>query len=541
MAPYTRRRWRWRRWKPYYRSRRRRAPYKSRRIWKTRRLGKRRTRRRVRKYFHRKRRLVTLFDPVNIAKCKISGATIGLVSQSLNVVNRCYYTVWKDSTITKLLTGGGVTLLTFSLRFLWEEHRHFRNIWSHTNDGFDLALYFGTKVFLQPHRFVDYAFFYDTDLVDEKEWDYIRLHPQQLLGTKNVVFVRSQSFGNNHRTKKVFIKPPSNITTQWKFQHQWFDVPLFQFGFILFNWHEPFLKQDANPVPIVQISGDDVWQWQTSTYKPVPGGFAYSPYIDTAKGNYIDITEGPPSSFTPSTGTQWKKIAWTNDLPYWLTTWGQNQDWNYNVTKTNQSNIFYCRIWWPDYTAADITGGNIGKKTAKEWVFSATQLRKFAGDGPFVYNSLDKRANIPFIYKSYWKWGGTVLKQDQVVAIHPTSGQVSVKNPQTQFRDIIYPFDQSGGLLTERALKRFLEPRGSADERRPLPTQADPPRDACETVSYSAPEETETSEEDEDSEIEVSSAIKSLRRRLFREQSERRRIHEFFKSLLVKKGQHMQE
>nr|QYD01924.1 ORF1 [Torque teno felis virus] len=542
MAPYTRRwrrRWRW----PRRRTHRRRAGYKSRRFWKTGRSKTRRQRRRVRRNrVFRRRRLVTLFDPVSKAKCKITGQTIGLIARGYNVVNRCYYTMYKDTAITKLLTGGGVSLMTFSLRFLWEEHRHYRNVWSHTNDGFDLALYFGTRVYLKPHATVDYAFFWDTDLVDEKEWDYLRLHPSALLATKNVIFVRSQLTGNNHKTKKVFIKPPSNVTTQWKFQSQWFDFPLFQYSFVMFNWAEPFLKMDAG-TPI-QVLRNQIYYWDKNSVQYVQSnqGFAYCPLIDTGNGNYIDVTWLGPGVSKPSAGTEWTKVPWANDLPYWLTMWGQNNDFNFNVPMPSQTNsTCWVRISWPEYSDVDIQTGKIGTKTIREWAFYSTNCRTFAGMGPFVQDTLKSRINIPFMYESFWKWGGTVLKHDNIIAIHPTSGQVSVKNPQTQVRDIIYPWDQSGGLLTERALARFLQPSTTTDERRPLPHKE-------YTEGYVTPEEydetgseAEESEKEPDGECDIGETLKTLTRKLQREQSKRRLFNNFLWSLLRKRGQHILE
>nr|QYD01873.1 ORF1 [Torque teno felis virus] len=535
MAPYTRYRRR-KRW-PRYRKNWRRTYYQNRRLRKPRRYRQRRQRR-VRRFFknYRKRRLVTLFDPVSKAKCKIIGATIGLIAKGLNFPNRCWRTMFTETAVTKMLTGGGVNLMTFSLHFLWDEHLHFRNIWTHTNDGFDLALYFGTKIFLQPHRTLDYAFFWDTDLPDEKPQDIMRMHPQTLLASKNVIWVRSQLYGNNHKTKKVFIRPPANITTQWKFQYQWFDYPLFQYGFVFVNWNEPFLRQDDESIPVKTIK--PAWRYITSAWQKESNGFAYSPVIDTGKQNSVEITYLGVGVSNPSSDTRWTLVSWTMGLPYWLTCFGQNTDWNFSVPNPSPGTAMvpWVRIAWPFYTQTEIVQGKIGKKYDM-FAFPASDLRNIAIMGPFVQDTFQGRANVPFMYKSYWKWGGTVLKQEPITSINPISGQVSVKNPQTQVRDIIYPWDQSGGLLTERALKRFLEPSNTVDERRPLPFQATPPRYASSSESREEDSETETLKAQSDSELKVGPSLKSVARQLFREQSERRRMHRFLQSLLTPKKQ----
>nr|QYD01807.1 ORF1 [Torque teno felis virus] len=537
MAPYTRRRWRWRPRRNYYRQNRRRTYYKGRRFWKTRRSRPRRHRRvRRHRFFNRKRRLVTLFDPVSKAKCKIIGATIGLIAKGINYPQRCWYTMYTDKSITKLLTGGGVSLMTFSLRFLWDEHLHFRNIWTHTNDGFDLALYFGTKIFLKPHRTLDYAFFFDTDLPEEKPSDYMRVHPQSLLATKNVIWVRSQINGNNHRTKTVFIKPPANITTQWKFQYQWFDYPLFQYGFVFVNWHEPFLGQDDEPYQQLKFIRPS-YQWIGKEWQEQTGGFAYCPLIDTGKSNSIEVTYLGVSVQKPSPDTKWTLVSWTMRMPYWLSCFGQNSDFNFSIPndKPTTNTACWVRLMWPNYVTTDITQGKIPKQY-QMWAIPATSCRYFAMMGPFVVDTYGTRANVPFIYKSYWKWGGTVLKQEPVSSINPISGQVSVKNPQTQVRSIIYPWDESGGLLTERALERFLEPSSDVDERRPLPFQTTPPRHVSPSELGEETEETEEGETQSDSELERGPTTKTLAKRLLREQLERKRMHRFLKSLLKPKN-----
>nr|UWX31888.1 ORF1 [Torque teno felis virus] len=535
MAPY-------RRWRPWRRRRGRwrwkRGPY--RRIRKPRRRKKRWTARRVRALFRRKKKRVTLWDPDSKAKCIINGFTWGLIAQSVNITNRMWTTVFTPTEVLTWIAGGGVNLKTFSLKFLYQEHMFFRNCWSRSNDGFDLAQYLGTKIYLKPHKNQDYIFWWDTDLTTFNQQDYLRLHPAKALCAKNVVFVRSQVGGGNHKTHKIFIKPPANITSQWKFQSEWYDFPLFAWGMTLINWYEPFFRQTSGFIPYTRFPQDNTYIYQPGgghswqSLKTVNLDLYYSPLVDNGQGNIISVTYIPPNQSFPSSSDDFKNAGFTDGLPYWYSCFGQNTSWDFGIPKDkNQVNyIPWVSFTWRKWTQNNIEVPPAAKPGACRLAFMANNARIFAASGWFVQSSTPERINIPLLYKSYWRWGGTMLTKQPITALIPNTNQISVKNPATVGESVIRPGDVRNGLLTATALRRFLQPSKFSDERRPEPFEEQPPRYASEEEYDETGSEAEESEEECDEKSNVTEIIRCLSRRVQRERTQRRSLHKFFKSLL---------
>lgn len=435
------------------------------------------------------------------------------------------------------IAGGGINLRLFTLKFLYQEHLLWRNVWSRTNDGFDLAQYLGTTVYLPPHSTYDYVFFWDSDMTDLLPQDFLRIHPAQLLATKTCRFVRNQAVAGNHKTIKVKIRPPANITSQWKFSSDWYDFPLFAWGFVLINWYEPLYRQDVGFIPFVNFPTDQLWYWSGSKYeKTIIKTFCYSPLIDSGKGNEISVyyesaTATPSSDWSSSFIT----ATFTRDLPYWLSTYGQNQSYDFSVNRKDGASNYvpWVRFYWPYLTETDITTGTITGKPWTEFVCIGSLMKKMAQIGPWVQSAIKGRVNIPFIYRSHWKWGGTMLKRQQVIGVHPPqTNQVSVKDPGVQHKSIIYPGDTKHGLLTKEALRRFLQPSGIFDERVPVPWEKQPERYADSSSYDETGSEAEESEEEPEKEPNFPAALRSIGLKLQRERAERRQLHKFLKSLL---------
>nr|QYD01798.1 ORF1 [Torque teno felis virus] len=536
MAPY-RRRPRW----IYSRRRRRRNYYYPR--WR-RRYFRRRRRRPFRKVrVHRRRKkLATFWDPTNKASCKIKGWDIGLFARNSEACQRMWRTKFTSRAIVKQMEGGGVSLKTFDLAYLYKQHRYFHNVWTHTNDGFDLARYFGTKVYLKPHPTFDYVFFWDTDIKEEKPFDILRMHPAILLTSKNTIFVRSQIAGGNHKTKKVKIKPPANILNKWARQELWTDVPLFQYGFCLINWKDPFFRQTNQPIPIIQNpTPNKIWYTENGSFWNASTLY-YSPYVDSGKGNMVGVKWVGPDhgDVQPTDFSKIVWIQWTFDLPYWMTLFGQNKLMDFNTTAEKEADQTVTQVFikWPLWTPATILDGPTPSSGYKVWGGSYAEFKPIACCGPFVQPvyTPDNRINIPFIYESYWQWGGTQLVQQPINAIMPTSNQISVKNPASQFRSLIYPWDLSGGLLTDAAQERLTKEGSVTDERRPVPFEERPTGYAYPASSESESEETQTSEEEQDEIGSQSKTTRKIRQYFQRERNKRHKLKSFIRSMV--KSQH---
>lgn len=473
---------------------------------------------------------VTLWNPVSTAYCVITGFTIGITTSKFNTANRMFNTWWDKNIANKYLAGGGVSLRTFSLKFLWNEHRFFHNYWSHTNDGMDLARYYKTTWYLQPLREADYIFWWDSEVGVYQPQDYLRAHPANLLATKTAVYVRNQKYARNTRTKKVTIRPPANITNQWKYQADWFAIPLFLYGVTLIDWRRWFCKDTENALPIINLT---VRPWANPNQEK---HILYCPYIDNGTDNAIKVTYIDQNVAYPTSSSTWTPVPWALDLPYWMSCYSQNRNMDFNTVRTQDLKptfVTWCTIFWPEYTEADILGGT-SHKPGQLWIMQGTEAYKIARSGPFVPADYLENVQLPLIYKSYWKWGGSVYTNQPVIKMSGTlPNLISVKNPLTQQSSIIYPWDLNrSGLLTGTALQRISTESAEPTERKTLPISEHAAGYVSETSSDSEETEGETSEEDEDGKEDAPQALIYLKRCLKREQHKRRRIKSLISRLL---------
>nr|QYD01822.1 ORF1 [Torque teno felis virus] len=550
---YYRRRWRWKR-----RPRR----YFRRRFWrKPRRWTRRRTVRR-RRFKRKNKRVATFWQPSNRVRCKITGWTIGVnacTTPTRDTTNRVYKTWIDPGTGSSVLSyeGGGVNCLIFSLQFLWEEYRLFHNTWSETNDGHDLARYFGTYFYLSPHRYIDYIFWWDREFQKYSNENFIKTHPANLFGWKTKVFVRSQQYGNNHKTKRVFIKPPAPLLNTWKHMQDWFYVPLFTWGITVINWNKFFTQGKLipyTPLPNVYTAdwkwadGNTVWSTKKTCY--------YNSYYDTGEGNMIRVNLATSAQDSPPT-TDWKIVEWANDLPYWMSFFGQNKTWDMGAYTKKQliSNTVagYYYLWfkikYPEYLTWQDSNLPIDPQKEKWicWQFKGqTEMVDFnaptinhgiSWTGPFVVSDNSDFIQIPVLYKSLWQWGGQTWSNMEIINPgHFAKNQVTVKNPALVARAVIHPWDtNSAGLLTEQALARIIQPSTEVEDRRREPGAEQLAHDAHESAW--SEEETEESETDTEDPGEETTAFRYLKRRLLREQSKRRKLFGVLRQLVTHRGQ----
>nr|QYD02287.1 ORF1 [Torque teno felis virus] len=540
MRFYRRRRFNWRRkWRRWPR-------YSRRSIWRTRSRTRRRTvRRRKRRYPKRKRRVATFWDPASKKRCNITGWMIELYANwNSNVTCRMYRQNIYDLSSTRkvFFEGGGMSLFTFSLKFLWRQHRLFQNFWSASNDGYDLAKYLSTTFYLPPLRDNTYIFWWDVDYNTVKREDFWRTQPSLLLAWKNKVIIRPRQ-ANNHRTRKVTIKPPATITNQWRYQGSWMDMGLFLFGITLLDWTFPFGPgKDAKRVP---------WVGQIPCWKvDNPGGASSSPNVtsatlfyahwrDNGQDNWLTYRAfvGPNTNPTELPNLAgFTKIHEASDLPYWITLWGQNNYFDFDELSAKEGlQKGWCMIYWPEYKSSqDVMKMQHTVPQKQIYLLNAAAMYQLSTCGPFVQSSNVNAVEIPILYKSRWVWGGASFNTqpiNKIINFAPT--QVAVRNPATIDRSIITPWDcDHHGVLTEEALKRFLEPSGGVDARRPLPIEEQLKEDDPYTSSASSAEESETDEEGPKNQQELTKAIKRCRARILREQHERHRLKQLFRSLI---------
>lgn len=435
--------------------------------------------------------------------------------------------------------GGGMSLFTFGLRFLWEQHQLFHNLWSASNDGFDLAKYHSTTFYLPPARDNTYIFWWDVDYNQVKMEDFWRTQPALLFGWKNKVIVRPRS-ANNHRTKKVTIKPPATISNQWRYQGSWMDLGLFMFGVTILDWTFPFgWGRNATDIPhVAQINC-----WKISAFNGA-GSTAqnvtmyYAHWRDTGQNNYIMAQTVSGKNDDPSEIVNlggFRRIHAANDLPYWITYWGQNTNFNFDDESDKLNNASgWTAIYWYDFkNPHDVRQmDNVPQKII--YLLNQKAMYTLAASGPFIQLNNTVSLQIPLFYKSRWTWGGASMTRQPVSnIIHFAPSQVAVRNPASIAKSIITPWDcDQHGILTEQALRRFLEPSGGVDARRPLPVEEQLKEDEPYTSSAESAQESETDEEGPENQQELIKALKRCRARIDREQHERHRLRQLFRSLI---------
>ncbi|AYP28726.1 MAG: ORF1 protein [Anelloviridae sp.] len=138
--------------------------------------------------------------------------------------------------------GGGWGSGEISLAGLYREHLLWRNSWSKGNDGMDLVRYFGCSIKLYPTQNMDYYFWWDTDFkpgYEDKVKEYSQPSVMMMAKNSRIVIARDRA-PNRRRIRKLFIPPPSRDTTQWQFQTDFCNRPLFTWAAGLIDLQKPF-------------------------------------------------------------------------------------------------------------------------------------------------------------------------------------------------------------------------------------------------------------------------------------------------------------
>lgn len=362
---YTYRRPRYRAWR---RRPGRRRPYRRR---AHRRLGRRRRRRPYRKVS-----ILTEIEPKNQRKCVIRGWLPVLIN-GIGTLTGLNIDIKRAEDQTKLLaafkpqfqfqqvtaTGwenwhskvdhlalGGWSLGVMSLEAFYQEHTDKRNRWSTSNCGFDLVKYLGTKLYFVPCPYQDYIVYIDEEYHSTEEMMKQCLHPAVVITHPKSRLIRSIKNGGPRR----------------KLPHMW--VP--RASNMSSSWHRS--KEIAN--------------WGLFAY--------YCAFVDLGCPCIAQVND-------PNIQTWWKNRSNNNPDPDWYTYWMQFQK------LSGQAGL-------------EKLGGPP----------TETDRKKFEGlaDGPFLQKSPNEYCSwnkdgapgarvysqVVWFYKSFWRWGGTVLTLKQV-------------------------------------------------------------------------------------------------------------------------------
>nr|UGV42832.1 MAG: ORF1 [Torque teno virus] len=231
--------------------RRRRAPWRRRRRWRLRRSRRRRTtfrrrgrRRRVRRRRgrwrrtyrkwrrgkkrrrHKRRLVLTQWQPAFIRRCYIVGF-LPLIICGENTSGRNFAT-HSDDLLSNGPYGGGMTTTKFTLRIMYDEHLRSLNYWTVSNQDLDLCRYLGGTFYAYRHPTVDFIIqihtsppFLDTPLTGPS------IHPGMLMLTKNKILIPSLKTRPSKKHKvKIRFRPPKLFQDKWYPQSELCDTTL---------------------------------------------------------------------------------------------------------------------------------------------------------------------------------------------------------------------------------------------------------------------------------------------------------------------------
>nr|UGV36819.1 MAG: ORF1 [TTV-like mini virus] len=396
MAYFYNRKNYWRRNYWNYRNKRRR--FRRRRPRKTFR-SKRRPRRVRKKFFNRnfKKKLkkikIEQWQPSSIRKCHIRGYLLLFEAGHGRFANN--FTYYKESfTPPRTPGGGGWSIQQLGLGNLYTQNEYFMNWWTHSNRGLNMVRYYGCNIKLYRQPEIDYIFTYFTEKPQnaEKFW-YPSFHPFRLLLDKKRIIVPSLKTQPLKRKlyKRIHIRPPKMLKTDWYFQQNLSNYPLVYFATVACSLNHMFIssKAENNNVSIITLN---TRFFMKSAFQYTSTDYGYQPkesvWIYGLHNGTINLANTPKSQVIYLGDTHYRDPG--EEI-------GTNKTWN-TYPKTSWGNIFYHEYFGlyrtvflgPDpKTFLATTTGNIGStgitKSEPLWEELRYNPYKDKGDGNLAY------------------------------------------------------------------------------------------------------------------------------------------------------------
>lgn len=123
------------------------------------------------------------------------------------------------------------------------------NYWTKTNNGLNLVRFLGGKITLYRQPETDYIFMYFTEeAIHAGKYWYPSFHPIKMLVAKNKVVVPSLKTQPQKRKtyKRIKIKPPKLLKSNWYFQQHICTFPLLRFAVTAVDLNYMFLSPKSN-------------------------------------------------------------------------------------------------------------------------------------------------------------------------------------------------------------------------------------------------------------------------------------------------------
>ncbi len=210
--------------------------------------------RRVRKRFYTKRLKKKLkkiniqqWQPTSIKKCHVKGYLVLFEGAKGHLANN--FTQYKESFVPpRTPGGGGWGIQQLGLGNLFIQNEYFMNWWTVSNKGLNMVRYYGCNIKLYRQKTIDYIFTYFTEKPEhaDKFW-FPSFHPMKLLLDKRRVIVPSLETQPLKRKlyKRLHIRPPKMLKTDWYFQQNLSNYPLIYFAATACDLNHMFISADA--------------------------------------------------------------------------------------------------------------------------------------------------------------------------------------------------------------------------------------------------------------------------------------------------------
>lgn len=385
--------------------------------------------------------------------------------------------------------GGGMDSGHFTLLDLYWEEMFFRARWTKSNQGYNLARYFGVKLTLYRRYDYSYIFWYSVDdETDDTEPLHVA-HPSQMLLYKNKIIVKRIIDSNSKKSIKLKIKPPSKLFNCWRTFKELADKPLIKWRCSLINFENPWSPFIDNRVAYVFSA----FAW-VSQQQGIAKNIVYYPWMDDGTNTevsdlhvlkYNADASGPVGPNTVHdywpANIEYRPL----NMPLWMYGFGHNQAWyemSWKLREPRPPNSseenklgYWCFMRFNGNPAMrDAADGSIPKwDTNRATCFMHWSIlgNIAAMAGPFVPKSAPRGGfSVTMHYKFYFQWGGTPGSRQPPVA-PGGGGRPSAYTKWNSIRaDIVDPtqadeevltegdFDSDGDIITDEALARLTKP-----------------------------------------------------------------------------------
>lgn len=148
--------------------------------------------------------------------------------------------------------GGGFSVTKLSLETLYELHLRCRNWWTTSNQELPLCRYLGCQLRLYQCEDTDYIVKIQTEFPPKSnKLTYASCQPYMMLMSRGKIVVPSRKNERRRKPyKKVFVKPPPQLKTEWYFQVDMYKTALMVIHAAACNLQDMFIKPFNNSTTV---------------------------------------------------------------------------------------------------------------------------------------------------------------------------------------------------------------------------------------------------------------------------------------------------